>query len=167
MPMYQKTNLFPCSLRDNILLGRYYAEDKMREVISWSGMDAVVAGDVRGMDALLCRDFDEHARDLSGGERQKLGIARTIYESHDVLILDEPTSAMDSVTEMHVYADLDQVAKDRCVLIVSHRMSCCRFCDEVIVMRNGRIAGQGTHAQLLQSNDAYKRLWHAQAARYA
>lgn len=139
----------------------------MREVISWSGMDAVVAGDVRGMDALLCRDFDEHARDLSGGERQKLGIARTIYESHDVLILDEPTSAMDSVTEMHVYADLDQVAKDRCVLIVSHRMSCCRFCDEVIVMRNGRIAGQGTHAQLLQSNDAYKRLWHAQAARYA
>ena len=167
VPMYQKTNLFPCSLRDNILLGRYYAEDKMREVISWSGMDAVVAGDVRGMDALLCRDIDEHARDLSGGERQKLGIARTIYESHDVLILDEPTSAMDSVTEMHVYADLDQVAKDRCVLIVSHRMSCCRFCDEVIVMRNGRIAGQGTHAQLLQSNDAYKRLWHAQAARYA
>lgn len=166
VPMFQKTNLFPCSLRDNILLGRSYSEDKMRDVIDWSGMDSVVAGDVRGMDALLCRDFDDDARDLSGGERQKLGIARTIYENHDVLIMDEPTSSMDSVAEMHVYADLDQVAKDRCVIIVSHRMSCCRFCDEVIVLKDGCIAGQGTHAQLLQSSNEYKRLWNAQASRY-
>ena len=129
-------------------------------------MDSVVAGDVRGMDALLCRDFDDDARDLSGGERQKLGIARTIYENHDVLIMDEPTSSMDSVAEMHVYADLDQVAKDRCVIIVSHRMSCCRFCDEVIVLKDGCIAGQGTHAQLLQSSNEYKRLWNAQASLY-
>lgn len=166
VPMFQKTNLFPCSLCENILLGRQYSEDKMGDAVCWSGMDAVAAGDVRGMDALLCRDFDDQARDLSGGERQKLGIARTIYESHDVLIMDEPTSSMDSVTEMHVYADLDQVAKDRCVIIVSHRMSCCRFCDEVIVMNDGCIEGRGTHTQLLESCNEYKQLWNAQASRY-
>lgn len=166
MPMFQNTNLFPVSLRDNILLGRAYLENRMWDVICWSGMDSVVTGDLRGMDVMLCHDYDENAKDLSGGERQKLGLARAIYESHDVLIMDEPTSSMDAVAEMHVYADLNQVAADRCVIIVSHRMSCCRFCDEVIVLKDGCIVGQGSHTQLLQSCEEYRRLWKAQASRY-
>ncbi len=124
------------------------------------------------MDQALFSDYEEDGTDLSGGEKQKTAIARALYKAGPVLILDEPTAALDPYAEAAVYEQLflhqePLWNEGRILLSISHRLSTCRFCDWVAVFHQGRLVQLGTHQQLVQEKGSpYQRLWQAQAWYY-
>jgi len=166
IPLFQNSQVYPVSLIDNITLETEANEQRLSDYLSWSKLNIIAANLKAGYHTTLCRDFDSNAVDLSGGEKQKVGLIRALLNSHSLLILDEPTSSMDATTEVQVIKEISTLSDTESVIFVSHRMACCRFCDEVIVMRSGQVVGKGTHEELLRENEEYKRLWNAQASRY-
>ena len=106
--------------------------------------------------------------DLSGGEMQKLVLARAIYKNGSILILDEPTAALDPIAEAEIYSKFDEIVGDKTAIYISHRLSSCRFCDKIAVFDEGRIVQVGTHEELLTNTEGkYYELWNAQASYYA
>ena len=120
-----------------------------------------------GLDTMLYRDFDPHGVVISGGEAQKIAIARALYKNAPFLVLDEPTAALDPVSEYEVYRKFNAISGGKTALYISHRLASCRFCDEILVFLAGSIVQHGAHEALLQEkNGEYARLWHAQAQYY-
>lgn len=106
--------------------------------------------------------------EISGGEAQKIAIARALYKDSPFVILDEPTSALDPVSEYDIYKRFDELVKDKTAIYISHRMSSCRFCDHIMVFDEGNIVQCGSHDVLLEDSDSvYYQLWTAQAKYYA
>ena len=103
---------------------------------------------------------------LSGGETQRLMLARALYKDAPVVILDEPTAALDPISEAEVYAGFDRMVAGKTAIYISHRMSSCRFCDDIIVFDGGRVVERGGHEGLLAAGGLYASLWNAQAAYY-
>lgn len=105
--------------------------------------------------------------EISGGEAQKIAIARTLYKDAPFLILDEPTAALDPEAEAEIYTKFDEIAGDKTAIYISHRLSSCRFCDEIAVFHEGQVIEQGTHEELVSDrNGKYYELWNAQAQYY-
>ena len=103
----------------------------------------------------------------SGGELQRLMLARALYKNGPIIILDEPTAALDPVAEMEVYENFDKIVGDKTAVYISHRLSSCRFCDDIAVFDHGHIVQQGSHDALVEAPGKYQELWHAQAQYYA
>lgn len=103
-----------------------------------------------GLDTMLYRDFDPHGVVISGGEAQKIAIARALYKNAPFLVLDEPTAALDPVSEYEVYRKFNAISGGKTALYISHRLASCRFCDEILVFSAGSIVQHGTHEALLQ-----------------
>ena len=115
----------------------------------------------------IYREFDENGIEPSGGEAQKIAIARALYKNAPFLILDEPTAALDPIAEAEIYAQLNKIAGDKTSIYISHRLSSCRFCEEILVFDKGTIVQQGSHEKLLeQEKGKYHALWNAQAQYY-
>ena len=110
--------------------------------------------------------YDENGIDLSGGEAQKLAIARALYKDAPFVILDEPTAALDPKSESEIYARFDEMSGGRTAVYISHRMSSCRFCDRIAVFKDGTVVEEGTHEELLTNGSEYSQLWNAQAQHY-
>ena len=104
--------------------------------------------------------------EVSGGEAQKLSLARALYKDAPIVILDEPTAALDPKAEADIYARFNQMVEGRTSIYISHRMSSCRFCDEIIVFEDGRIVERGSHDELLAASRNYAKMWNAQAKYY-
>ena len=104
--------------------------------------------------------------ELSGGEAQKLAIARALYKDAPFVILDEPTAALDPIAEAEVYQNFNEMIQGKTAVYISHRMSSCKFCDNIIVLDSGRIAEQGNHNMLLKKEGIYASLYNAQAQYY-
>jgi len=119
-----------------------------------------------GLDTQLYNEYSEDGVEISGGEAQKIAIARALYKNAPFLILDEPTAALDPIAEAEIYAQLNQIVDDRTAIYISHRLSSCRFCDEIIVFDHGKIIQRGTHDALVSKNGKYSQLWNAQAQYY-
>lgn len=120
-----------------------------------------------GLNTCLYKDFDKQGVEISGGEAQKIAIARALHKDAPFLILDEPTAALDPVTEAEIYAGLDAIVEDKTAIYISHRLSSCRFCDEIVVFDQGQIIQQGSHDVLLaDTGGKYAQLWNAQAQYY-
>ena len=104
---------------------------------------------------------------MSGGEAQKIAIARSLYKKASILVLDEPTAALDPIAEAEIYSKFDEIAKNRTAIYISHRLSSCKFCDEIAVFSKGRIIQHGSHERLLSDvRGEYFKLWNAQAQYY-
>lgn len=103
---------------------------------------------------------------LTGGEAQKLCLARAVYKGALFIILDEPTAALDPVSEYEIYTKFNSIVGTRTAIYISHRLSSCRFCDEITVMENGRIVQRGSYMELVGKPGAYQKLWSAQAEYY-
>ena len=119
-----------------------------------------------GLDTWLFKDFDEEGIEISGGERQKIAIARALYKDAPFIILDEPTASLDPIAEAEIYRKFDEIVGDRTAIYISHRLSSCRFCGEILVFEDGRIIQKGNHEELLGTEGKYRELWEAQAKYY-
>ena len=97
---------------------------------------------------------------------QKLAIARAIYKNAPIIVLDEPTAALDPYAEYEIYAKFNELVKNKTAIYISHRLSSCRFCDKIAVFDNGRLIEQGTHTELKEQDGKYAQMWKAQAQYY-
>lgn len=126
------------------------------------------SGMPEGLETCLYKDFEESGVEISGGEAQKIALARALYKDAPFIILDEPTAALDPVAEYEVYTKFNEIVRNKTAVYVSHRLSSCRFCDKIIVFDEGKIIQQGSHEELvLDKGGRYHELWHAQAQYYA
>ena len=114
----------------------------------------------------MTKEIDPEGVVLSGGELQKLMIARCLYRDRPILILDEPTSALDAVAESKVYQEYYELTKQKTSIFISHRLSSTKFCDRIILLSNGRIVEEGTHEQLLARKGKYASMYTIQASYY-
>jgi ATP-binding cassette subfamily B protein len=155
----QDSILFDLSMRENIRLGRPDASDAQVEA-------AARAAEIHDFIAQLPEGYDTRAGErgnrLSGGQRQRLALARALIRDPAILILDESTSALDSVSEAAVLATLDRLRQGRMILLVTHRLSSAMGADRILVMENGRLCGDGTHRELIGRPGPYRRLWEKQ-----
>ena len=120
----------------------------------------------KGLETVVYPEYEQDGISFSGGEEQKIAIARAIYKGGQICILDEPTAALDPVSESRVYESFDEIVKGKTAVYISHRLSSCKFSDRIFVLDNGKIAESGTHEALLSQNGLYAQLWQAQAQYY-
>jgi len=155
----QDTVLFNDTIRYNIRYGRWEASDaEVEEAARLAQIDAFIKMSPQGYET----EVGERGLKLSGGEKQRVAIARTILKSPPILLLDEATSALDSHTEKEIQDALDRVSRDRTTLVIAHRLSTIIGADEIIVLDQGRIAERGTHQQLLAEGGLYASMWNRQ-----
>ena len=114
-------------------------------------MEKTIQGLPEKLDTPLFRGYHENGVDLSGGEKQKLAIARMLCGDTPVMILDEPTAALDPRSELEIYEQIHRMANEKTILYISHRMSSCHFSDMILAMEDGRVEEQGTHAELMEN----------------
>ena len=120
-----------------------------------------------GLKTMLYKDFGENGVEVSGGEAQKIAIARALYKDAPFIILDEPTASLDPIAEAEIYAKFNDISGDKTAIYISHRLSSCKFCDEIAVFHEGAVIQQGTHAELVADETGkYHELWTAQAQYY-
>jgi ATP-binding cassette subfamily B protein len=155
----QDIYLFNASIRDNILYGRLDAtEEEVIEAAKRANIHEYVMSLDEGYDTVI----GERGVRLSGGQKQRLCIARVFLKNPPILILDEATSALDNATEILIQEALDELCKGRTTLVVAHRLSTIKNADEIAVIAEGKIAEQGTHTELLETNGIYAKLYSQQ-----
>lgn len=165
--VFQDFQLLAGSLGSNVAGSREYDRARATQALSDAGFTDRLSSLEKGLDTSIYREFDENGIEPSGGEAQKIAIARALYKNAPFLILDEPTAALDPIAEAEIYARLNQIVGDKTAVYISHRLSSCRFCEEILVFEQGRVVQQGSHEKLLeQKNGKYHALWNAQAQYY-
>lgn len=164
--VFQDYKLFAFSIRENLVLNNDVDEEKIREVLENVDLYDKVKTMPKGLETIIYRLFDENGIEFSGGEGQKLAIARALYKNASIVILDEPTAALDPISEFEIYQEFHQLTEDKAAIYISHRLSSCRFCDSVIVLKDGKVFEQGTHEQLIQKGGLYKEMYEKQAYYY-
>lgn len=165
--LFQDFVKYNFTVRDNILLGAPGLKDdqRMHEAAVQSGAYEFIKDFPKGYDQMLGRRFED-GEELSGGQWQKLAIARAFYEKAPILIMDEPTSAIDAESEFAIFQNLEKVYKDRTLILVSHRFSTVRNANKIIVIDGGEIIEMGTHEELLSHNGKYALMFNTQAQGY-
>lgn len=169
--VFQDYRMFGESLFENVVLDDIEADDKEQQkvikVLGNSGFEDRLETLPNGLFTQITTEFDEKGVNLSGGESQKVAIARAFYRNADILAMDEPSSALDPITEYNLNKAMHKAALHRTVFYISHRLSTTRDADRIIMLEQGRIIEQGTHEQLLEMNGKYAAMWNAQAGKYA
>lgn len=164
--VFQDFQLFAFSVAENVATSMDYDENRIEECIEAAGLDKRLAELPEGIHTNLYQLQTEGGVEVSGGEAQKLAIARALYKDAPFVVLDEPTSALDPVAEYDIYKRFDDLVKDKTAIYISHRMSSCRFCNNIFVFDEGRMVQKGSHEDLMQTDGLYSRLWNAQAQYY-
>ena len=131
------------------------------------GFDERLKSMPNNLETFLYKDFDTDGVEISGGEAQKIALARALYKDAPFIILDEPTAALDPLSEYEIYSKFNEIAGDKTAIYISHRLASCRFCDTIIVFHAGEVIQKGNHKELLaDSNGKYYELWNAQSQYY-
>ena len=166
--VFQDFNIFAGTVKENVILDVADAADEsaVRQALSDSGLIGRIDRFKNGLDTDLTTEFSKEGVNLSGGESQKLAIARVFYKDAGLMILDEPSSALDPIAEYQLNHAMLAATGDKTVIFISHRLSTTRKADRIIMLENGRIAEQGTHEELLNMNGKYAQMWKAQAGAY-
>ena len=163
--VFQDFNLFSFSIAENVASNGSYDEARVIDCLNRAGFADRLAKLENGIKSNIYQQ-EEGGVEISGGEAQKIAIARALYKDAPLVILDEPTSALDPVSEYEIYKKFDEMVEDKTSIYISHRMSSCRFCDNILVFDDGQIVEHGTHDELVEANGLYADLWNAQAQYY-
>ncbi|WP_405058196.1 ABC transporter ATP-binding protein/permease [Kribbella sp. NBC_01505] len=161
----QEPARWPMSAYDNVRIGRLEGGGDLAEALAGSGADAVIAELPAGGDTVLSREF-KSGRDLSGGQWQRIGLARGLYRDAPILVADEPTAAMDARAEQAAFESLRRIGSGRTKILITHRLVNVRYADVIVVLEHGRIVEQGSHTELLARGGVYAGLYELQASAY-
>ncbi len=165
--VFQDYNLLAVPLGNNISSDASWDTGKAEQLLEEVGFGERYRKMERGLNTPLYKNFDEDGVNVSGGEAQKIALARALYRDAPFIILDEPTAALDPIAEAEIYSRFDEIVGDKTAIYISHRLSSCRFCDKIAVFDRGRIVQVGTHEELLAEKEGkYFELWNAQAQYY-
>ena len=171
--VFQDYTLFDFSIGDNVSASTEYDAEKVRDCLIRAGMgdklaslDSDAENKKPTLDRAVGRDYEWDGIDVSGGERQKVALARALYKDAPFVILDEPTAALDPVAEAAVYENFNGIAQNKTSVFFSHRLSSCRFCDTIAVFDHGLLVQKGLHDELVETDGKYSELWAAQAQYY-
>lgn len=164
--VFQDFQLMAFAVGQNVAASAAYDREKVEGCCRKAGVWECLEAMPDGLETMLFKDLSGDGVEISGGEQQKLAIARAMYRDSAFLILDEPTAALDPMAEYEIYTRLNEIVEDRTAVYISHRLSSCRFCDEIIVFHEGSMVQQGDHETLLAQEGKYSELWNAQAQYY-
>lgn len=165
--IFQDFKLLSLPLGQNVAVNINYSKEKITDSLKKAGLEERICQMKEGLETYLSKEFSENGIEISGGEAQKIAIARALNKDAAFLILDEPTASLDALAEYEIYTKFHEIAGDRTAIYISHRLSSCRFCDEIIVFDRGKICQQGTHNDLLANPQGkYYTLWNTQAQYY-
>ena len=164
--------MFGANLAENVVMDNMTKEEQeerapqISAALEAAGFGEKLARLPEGLFTQVTTEFDKAGVDFSGGESQKVAISRAFYKKADILIMDEPSSALDPIAEYELNKAMESAAKGKTVFYISHRLSTTRDADRIIMLERGRIIEEGTHAQLLARNGKYAEMWNAQAGKY-
>lgn len=166
--VFQDFKLFNFTIQENITTKPAGVDDeKVERILSEVGIAEKVRSLPKGMQTLFGKEYDEEGVEFSGGQAQKIAIARALYKDASLVILDEPTSALDPIAEAEIYENFNQMVGDKTAIYISHRMSSSVFCDRILVVNGGKIEAYGPHKKLMEDeNGLYARLFASQAENY-
>lgn len=168
--VFQDYQMYGATLLENVLMtdskAGDYSEEAAKEALERAGFSKRLQTLPHSLDTQVTTEFDKDGINFSGGESQKIAISRAFYKDADILIMDEPSSALDPIAEYELNKAMESAAKGKTVFYISHRLSTTRDADRIILLEKGRIAEEGTHESLLEMNGKYAEMWRVQAGRY-
>lgn len=165
--VFQDFQIYATTVEKNVAMDEGAPrDDRLMDALRASGFAGKLECLPNGADTQITKEFDDDGTELSGGEEQKLAVARTFYREAGLMLLDEPSSALDPIAEYELNCTMDHMAADRSVIYISHRLSTTRNADRIYVMQAGRIVEEGTHGELLIKQGIYAAMWNAQAGKY-
>ncbi|WBW98101.1 ABC transporter ATP-binding protein [Oceanirhabdus sp. W0125-5] len=163
--VFQDFKLLSLALGENVAASREYDHDEVRCSLQKVGLSKFL--ERNDLNTYLYREFDENGVEISGGEAQKIAMARAIYKKGRFIVLDEPTAALDPISEFEIYSKFNNIIGDNTAVYISHRLSSCRFCDNICVLNEGVLVQYGSHGELMADSDGkYYELWSSQAKHY-
>ena len=164
--VFQDFKLFSFTLGQNVALSNSYDDSIVEKSLAEAGFESRLESLKDGLGTYLYKTFENDGVEISGGEAQKIAIARSLYKDAKIMIMDEPTAALDPIAEFDIFNRIQQIIQNRTVICISHRLSSCRICDRILVFLDGEIAQDGSHKELVNVEGPYKELWNAQAQYY-
>lgn len=165
--VFQDFQVFAFPVGENVAAGKNVDELPAIDALRKAGLGDRLEGLPKGLDTCIGKDYDEEGVAFSGGEKQKLAIARAVYKDAPFVIMDEPTAALDPEAETEVFEGFDQMVGKKTAIYISHRLASCRFCEDILVFEDGRVVQHGSHDELESQDGLYRQLWNAQAQYYA
>lgn len=164
--VFQDFQMFSLPLCENVSGGESYDREKLFYCLEKSNVKDRVLSMSDKEKTYLYKNIDKSGVEISGGEAQKLALSRALYKDAPVVILDEPTAALDPIAEHEIYSRFNSFVQNKTAIYISHRLSSCVFCSRIVVFHSAELVESGTHAQLLEQNATYSELWNAQAQYY-
>lgn len=167
-PVFQNVECFAMPIYQNISFEeeKNTDMDKVRKVLEQSGLKSKIESYDKDAHSNLLKIFDKEGIDLSGGEKQRLAMARAMYKGGQVIILDEPTAALDALAEDKMYREFDKMIQGKTAIFISHRLGSTRFCDKIAMFDGGEIVEEGTHEELIAKNGKYAYMYEVQSQYY-
>ena len=165
---FQDFKLFGMTVKENVLMGRDYenGDELVKEALKKADVLERIEELDKGIDSVMTKEFDEDGCVLSGGESQKVAVARTFIKKAPMKIFDEPSSALDPIAEYELFNSIIKEGKDHTMLLISHRLSSVKNCDKVFMLENGTLIEEGTHSELMEKNGSYAEMYKKQAMNY-
>lgn len=165
--VFQDFRLFSQPLGANVAGSSTYDPSRVRRALEDAGFDKRLSEMKDGLETMLYKELSADGVEISGGEAQKIAIARSLYKNAPFIILDEPTAALDPIAEAEIYSKFNDISGDKTAVYISHRLSSCKFCDRIAVFHGGQVVQTGTHEELVEDPQGkYHELWYAQAQYY-
>ena len=165
---FQDFQMFGMTIKENVLMGRHYEreEEMVIDALKKAGVYEKVLSLENGIDTMMTKEFDENGAVLSGGETQKIAVARTFVKDAPMKIFDEPSSALDPIAEYELFQNIMREGSDHTMLFISHRLSSVKNCDKVFMLEKGHLIEEGAHDELIAADGSYAQMYKKQAMNY-